>query len=65
MPSAAQVLSLVTFFRPIKKDSRLPGGPGGLSLKLLKTKRKLAVGRDRQPYITVFCLSGEGKVDSS
>jgi hypothetical protein len=28
MPSAAQVLSLVTFFRPVKKVTRLPAGTG-------------------------------------
>jgi hypothetical protein len=30
MPSAAQVLSLVTFFRPVKKVTRLPAGTGEL-----------------------------------
>jgi hypothetical protein len=38
MPSAAQVLSLVTFFRPVKKDSRLPGESGGVGALIIKDK---------------------------
>jgi hypothetical protein len=38
MPSAAQILSLVTFFRPVMKDSRLPSESGGVGALIIKDK---------------------------
>ncbi|PLX80662.1 MAG: hypothetical protein C0616_07140, partial [Desulfuromonas sp.] len=36
MPSAAQVVSLVTFFGPAKKATRLPAGTGDLDLDCIE-----------------------------
>jgi len=51
MPSAAQVVSLVTFFGPAKKVTRLPAGTGevdvgrGLKIRAIKMTAELRPAR--------------------
>jgi hypothetical protein len=68
MPSAAQVVSLVTFFGPAKKVTRLPAGTGELDLRPLATETLIVPNqlphqvRRECPAASYFsCLSRKSK----